>query len=153
MRPIHSAQERMAQARYRKPFAEIGGREQWQLIQGYGWKSMLVGMPSGPHSGSEACPMRHYYADLYPAKGPVKTSEGRISTGVTTYYTFSLFDRRASPDEPWALCESPAGTGYNAAWFDDPQPRFGDAMTGRGNCAAQICVNDGVSPHAWGLGQ
>ena len=43
------------------------------------------------------------------------------------------------------LCTSGAGTGVNDA-SHKPQPRYGDAAAGRGNCRDQIRVSDKYGP-------
>jgi hypothetical protein len=88
---------------------------------------IIVGIPNDQHTGDEGCVMR--YDD---ATGHVSRSSPNV-----LYYT---------PGESagFGLCTSGAGTGINGPDWQ-PQPRYGDAASGRGNCVAQILVNDGVA--------
>jgi hypothetical protein len=45
----------------------------------------------------------------------------------------------------FSVCSSRAGTGINGPDWQ-PEPRYGDGAPGRGNCPAQILVNDRISP-------
>jgi len=89
-----------------------------------------MGMPGSLYSGHQDCVMRYYFADLYRAQGRPNT-----------FYLAESGTERMGLE----LCESPVGTGINAA-SRRPQSRFGDAAEGRGNCAAQICPNDAIPP-------
>jgi hypothetical protein len=87
---------------------------------------ITIGVAEDPHTGDDNCVMRYDDADAHYVKGNPK--------GV--YYT---------PGEyaGFGLCTSGAGTGINDSHWD-PQPRYGDAVLGRGNCRSQILVNDAV---------
>jgi hypothetical protein len=87
---------------------------------------ITIGVANDPHTGDDNCVMRYDDANAHYAKG--------IPNGV--YYT---------PGEHagFGLCTSGAGTGINDPNWD-PQPRYGDAASGRGNCRSQILVNDAV---------
>lgn len=75
----------------------------------------------GEHSGAEECVMRYDCNDAY-TKGDHRTIiHGREAPGTS-------------------LCSSRAGTGINAHGGTPDTSRHGDAS--RGNCKAQICVND-----------
>jgi len=89
-----------------------------------------MGQPGSPYSGHQDCVMRYYFADLYVAQGRPNT-----------YYLIDPGTDRIGLE----LCESPAGTGVNAA-NRRPQSRFGDAAEGRGNCASMLCPNDAIPP-------
>ena len=88
---------------------------------------VVVGVPNDPHTGDDTCVMR--YDDA--------TGHASRSSPSVLYYT---------PGEyaGFAICTSGAGTGINGADWQ-PQPRYGDAASGRGNCLGQILVNDGVA--------
>jgi len=89
---------------------------------------IIVGVANDPHTGDDTCVMR--YDD---ATGHLSRESNSI-----LYYT---------PGEyaGFSICTSSAGTGINGPNWQ-PQPRYGDAAPGRGNCTAQILVNDGVAP-------
>ncbi|MGC9973216.1 MAG: hypothetical protein ABSE56_21785 [Bryobacteraceae bacterium] len=87
-----------------------------------------LGVADDPHTGDDNCVMRYddargYYSQANPA---------------TVRYCFK-------PKEPagTSLCTSTVGTGVNAPGRT-PQPRYGNAAAGRGNCRGQILVNDNV---------
>jgi hypothetical protein len=88
---------------------------------------ITIGVANDPHTGDDNCVMRYDDANAHRAKGIPNT----------VYYT---------PGEHagFGLCTSGAGTGINGPDWD-PQPRYGDAASGRGNCRSQILVNDGVA--------
>ncbi len=88
----------------------------------------------GTDSGDEACVMRYYFATAYEVKGKKDA-----------YYVM----RPGVKMPECILCTSPKGTGGNAA-SHQPQPRFGDAANGRGNCFSQICPNDAIPPRSIG---
>ena len=90
----------------------------------------FAGPLRGTDSGDEACVMRYYFATAYEAKG--KTN---------TFYVM----RPGVKQPETSLCKDPKGTGGNAA-SHQPQPRFGDAAGGRGDCFANICPNDAIPP-------
>ena len=87
---------------------------------------ITIGVANDPHTGDDNCVMRYDDADAHYVNGN--------PNGV--YYT---------PGEHagFGLCTSGAGTGINASDWE-PQPRYGDAASGRGNCTGQILVNDAV---------
>lgn len=85
-----------------------------------------VGLPHGKHSGDDQCSMRYPFAKIYPKLGDP-----------TTYYMVPA----GSEPLGTTLCASPVGTGVNASTHI-PQPRFGDARSGRGACLSWACVND-----------
>ena len=98
------------------------------------WCSYLVfvGPLNGTDSGDEACVMRYYFATAYEAKGKKDT-----------YYVM----RPGAKMPECKLCTEAKGTGGNAA-SHQPQPRFGDAAGGRGNCFSAICPNDAIPPRS-----
>ncbi|WP_138223277.1 hypothetical protein [Nibricoccus aquaticus] len=79
--------------------------------------------------------MRYYFATAYAVKGKKDA-----------YYVM----RPGVKMPECILCTSPKGTGGNAA-SHPPQPRFGDAAGGRGNCFSQICPNDAIPPRSIGI--
>jgi hypothetical protein len=88
---------------------------------------VIVGVANDTHSGDDNCVMRYDDASGHLKKGDPST----------LYYT---------PGESagFSICTSGAGTGINGSdWM--PQPRYGDAASGRGNCTGQILVNDAVA--------
>ncbi len=90
----------------------------------------VVGVKNGESSGNQDCVMRYCFAKFYES---VK--------GENAFYL-------VEPDsEPigLTLCRSGQGTGINAAGRS-PEPRYGDAANGCGNCFSQICPNDAVPP-------
>ncbi len=88
---------------------------------------VIVGVANDQHTGDEDCVMR--YDD---ARGHLKNGAPNV-----LYYTLP-------EDAGFSICTSGAGTGINGSdWL--PQPRYGDAASGRGNCVGQILVNDGVA--------
>jgi hypothetical protein len=91
---------------------------------------LWVGATHGTDSGDELCVMKYYFATAY-----------RIAGQEDAYYLLRPGANRAGRQ----ICRSPAGTGGNAPGHS-PQPRFGDAAPGRGNCFAQICPNDAIPP-------
>jgi len=91
---------------------------------------VIVGVANDPHTGDDNCVMRYDDANGHLSK----------TSSSVLYYT---------PGESagFSICTSGAGTGINGPDWQ-PQPRYGDAAPGRGNCTAQILVNDGVAPPA-----
>ncbi len=89
-----------------------------------------VGAWQGQGSGDVGCVVRYYFSTLFEKRG-----DGR------TFY------RVAPGSEPIGgyICSSAEGTGINDAQHS-PQSRYGPAATGRGDCRAQICVNDAIPP-------
>jgi hypothetical protein len=96
------------------------GSLQDPVITGAG---IWIGVPQGQHSGDEDCMMRYDNAEAYRSQ---KDPNVRYVVQEVPGFT---------------LCTSAAGTGVNVLGRA-PQPRYGDAASGRGNCKAQICVND-----------
>ncbi|WP_138223056.1 hypothetical protein [Nibricoccus aquaticus] len=94
-------------------------------------RSVTIGKLGQADSGHESCLMRYYFANAYPVAG--KTD---------TYYVV----RGGQNHVGNLLCQSPVGTGANDAGHQ-PQPRFGDASGGNGNCLSQVCPNDAIPPH------
>jgi len=88
---------------------------------------VVVGVPNDPHTGDEDCVMRYDDARAHLKNG----------TGNVLYYT-------PPENAGFSICISGAGTGINGSDWQ-PQPRYGDAVSGRGNCVGQILVNDGVA--------
>jgi len=93
-------------------------------------RRVWVGPPNGTDSGDDFCIMRYYFATGYEIAG-MKNAYYLIRPGAT--------------HAGRQLCQSPEGTGNNAG-SHEPQSRFGDAASGRGNCAGQICPNDAIPP-------
>lgn len=93
-------------------------------------QSLILGAWQGQSSGDVGCVMRYYFSVLFQKRGDEKT-----------YYKIT------PSSEPIGayLCTSAEGTGINEAQRS-PQSRYGPAAVGRGNCRAQICVNDAIPP-------
>ncbi len=89
----------------------------------------VLGLPNDPHTGDDNCVMRYDDARGY---YPVSRTPG-------VRYRFKPGELAGT-----ALCTQAAGTGVNDAGRS-PQPRYGDAASGRGNCRSQILVNDNVA--------
>lgn len=87
-----------------------------------------IGMPHGQHSGDDKCVMRYDSAGAY-----VSVSDPDVRYRATNEPTGTM------------LCRSPLGKGVNEMGRQ-PQPRYGDADSGRGDCYHQILVNDAVAP-------
>lgn len=94
-------------------------------------RSVTISKTGQADSGHELCLMRYYFANAYPVAGKADT-----------YYVVRGGQNRVGN----LLCQNPAGTGANDA-AHAPQPRFGDAAAGNGNCLAQVCPNDAIPPH------
>lgn len=90
-----------------------------------------VGVDQGEGSGDQDCVMRYYFAKFYEAK----------AASQRTLYVVTPGTERIGME----LCQAAAGTGINAPGRK-PQPRYGPAAAGAGNCAAQVCPNDGIPP-------
>lgn len=87
----------------------------------------IAGGKKGESSGNDQCVMRYYFADIYEKTG----SE-------TDYYLISGDPEPAGLE----LCDSGKGTGINGP--HKPEPRFGDAADGRGDCIHKFAVNDAI---------
>lgn len=94
------------------------------------YQSLILGAWQGQSSGDVACVMRYYFSVLYQKRGDEKT-----------YYKISP---RSEPIGGH-ICSKAEGTDINDAQRS-PQPRYGPAATGRGNCREQVCVNDLIPP-------
>ncbi len=102
-----------------------------EAMEGWCERFFFVGPSNNStDAGDENCVMRYYFANAYEAKG-----------GSNKYYAI----RPGAKQAETMLCKAPKGTGGNAA-SHQPQPRFGDAAGGRGNCFAAICPNDAIPP-------
>ncbi|HWR97537.1 MAG TPA: hypothetical protein VN317_03875 [Candidatus Methanoperedens sp.] len=86
------------------------------------------GIPQGQHSGSDECLMRYMTAQIYASKK----------------HPPDLFYLTQGERPGYGLCDTPAGTGVNGP--RNPEPRYGAAKPGRGDCAHQICVSDVYDP-------
>lgn len=89
---------------------------------------VTLGLDNDQHSGDDNCVMRYddaqgYYSKARPAD--------------TRYYIVG------GEGAGFGLCTQKEGTGVNEPGRD-PQPRYGDAASGRGTCRGQILVNDNV---------
>ena len=82
-----------------------------------------VGSKQGQHSGDTECVMRYQTARVY------VNNAGRY-VGFEDKEVFGL-----------SICTDGQGTGVNEPGRK-PEPRYGDATAGKGNCTKQICVND-----------
>lgn len=90
-------------------------------------EGVLLGNPGGPHSGHELCVMRYDVAGGYKS---LRDADARYVSAEGTGRE---------------ICHVTEGTGVNEV-ARLPQSRFGDSAASRGNCAAQILVNDAVTP-------
>lgn len=82
----------------------------------------------GNHSGVEDCVMRYDNANtIYGTDGNYYLIKNRLGTYAELTGT--------------TLCNTSEGTGVNAFGFL-PRPRYGAADAGRGNCKAQVVIND-----------
>ncbi len=97
----------------------------------FGHTPWYVGAEHGESSGAEDCCMRYYFADAFRKKGADNT--------------FYFITAKRSEHIGVEVCRSSAGTGINAAGRK-PQPRYGDAHAGCGDCADWIVFNDAVPP-------
>jgi hypothetical protein len=86
----------------------------------------VLGAADDTHTGNDNCVMRYDDSSGYFSK----------AAPGTIYYT-------PGEAEGISICTSAAGTGINDAGRS-PQPRYGDAAPGRGNCIKQVLVNDAV---------
>jgi hypothetical protein len=93
-----------------------------------GGLDIRIGVPQGQHSGNDSCVMRYDSAGAY-----VSVSDPDVRYRATNEPTGTM------------LCRSRLGTGLNETGRQ-PQPRYGDADSGRGDCYHQILVNDAVVP-------
>jgi hypothetical protein len=89
---------------------------------------VVLGNENDTHTGNDQCIMRYDNARGYLPQPRVPFTRYRFRPGEAAGLT---------------LCTSGEGTGVNEAGRF-PQPRYGPAATGRGNCRAQILVNDQV---------
>jgi hypothetical protein len=98
-----------------------------ELNREAGRLTFWLGGKQGECSGHDQCVMRYYFAELFERDG-----------SATDFYFI------ATDPEPagLSLCDSAAGTGINGP--RTPEPRFGNADTGRGDCARRFCVNDAI---------
>jgi hypothetical protein len=88
---------------------------------------IVYGVPDDYHTGNDDCVMRYDDASAH-----YKTGDPG-----TLYYT-------PREDSGSSLCTSADGTGINGSDWS-PQPRYGNASFGLGNCTGQILVNDKVA--------
>lgn len=88
-------------------------------------KSVYVGATSGQHGGDTKCMMRYGSSMAY-----IATANPTIR-----YYALENFG--------FSLTNTSTGTNTNAS-DHSPQPRYGDAAGGRGDCQSQLCVSDAV---------
>lgn len=95
--------------------------------------NVYIGSEQGQHSGFEDCVMRYNCAFAYVRKAE---PDVRYLTGSREHggELAGIF-----------LCDSPVGTGVNAA-VRRPWPRYGDAANNHGSCRSRLCVNDAI-PH------
>jgi hypothetical protein len=89
---------------------------------------VALGNENDPHTGNDTCIMRYDNARGYLPQPRVPFTRYLFKPGETAGFT---------------LCTNGDGTGVNEAGRF-PQPRYGPAATGRGNCRQQILINDGV---------
>ncbi|MGC4071384.1 MAG: hypothetical protein QM760_02460, partial [Nibricoccus sp.] len=110
------------------------GDKDWYRSAAEYWcnRCFFVGKPRGTDSGDETCVMRYYFATAYQANGKSNT-----------FYVI----RPGAKQAETTVCTNAKGTGGNAA-DHAPQPRFGDAVGGRGNCFSSICPNDAIPPRS-----
>ena len=87
-----------------------------------------LGVQHGQHSGHDGCVMRYDSAGAY-----VSLADPDVRYRATNEPTGTM------------LCRSPLGTGVNEMGRQ-PQARYGDSDSGRGDCYHQILVNDAVVP-------
>lgn len=90
--------------------------------------TVILGLLNDQHSGDDNCVMRYDNAHGYkPEAGPASVR----------YYP---------PKEGagFGLCSHSQGTGINDP-DHEPQARYGDAASGRGNCSGQLLVNDAAT--------
>jgi hypothetical protein len=88
-----------------------------------------IGAEHGECSGDEDCVSRYYFAQLYEKKGVLRGS---------AYYFIRI---KQAERAGLGLCRARTGTGINAPGRK-PQPRYGDASPGWGECANWIVFND-----------
>jgi hypothetical protein len=114
------------QVRQEKPDADITGAviDLYKALPN-ARRRMWIAVDQGQHSGDDQCVMRYANSNAYVLRADTtKRVDAR--------------DERGS-----ALCTSSNGTGVNED-PRDPQSRYGNAGSGRGNCAHQIHVTDAV---------
>jgi len=95
---------------------------------------IYVGKTTGQHSGDTKCFMRYGSSGAYMDTG-----------GAGVRYL-----AQETPD--FGLTNTTTGTGVNAS-SHSPQPRYGDAASGRGDCQTQLCVSDAVHAASRGTKQ
>jgi hypothetical protein len=86
--------------------------------------TVYLGDSLGQHSGDDTCFMRYVVAKAYKSQSNPSVRYWVSSEPIGT-----------------TLCRTNSGTGINAPGRT-PQPRYGDAQTGRGDCYHQVRVND-----------
>jgi hypothetical protein len=98
-----------------------------QLNRMLGINTYYLGSKQGQSSGNDQCVMRYYFADIY-----------QKTASATDYFWIN------SDPEPAGLelCDSAKGTGINGP--RKPEPRFGGAAAGRGDCIHKFAVNDAI---------
>lgn len=117
----------------------VEGYVDWQIealtIFAFLRQEGTLGVVHGPESGDQDCLMRYYFAQF---------CEGKFAPFSGATKAYYLLEPGTEPIG-MTLCRSAAGTGVNAAGRT-PQPRYGDAAAGCGNCFADICPNDAIAP-------
>lgn len=114
--------------------------EVWQDLAPGGWTPLGTGQwyvaaPRGQNSGVEECIMRYESAWYYE-----RPDGGYRWRDPAAPSHFTRGEKYGPPERPGAIfCESRIGTGVNAEGHK-PVPKAGDAL--KGNCQAQLCVND-----------
>jgi hypothetical protein len=85
--------------------------------------TVWIGNKQGQHSGDTECVMRYNCAHVYKDK--------------SANYAIFLEDEKFGLE----ICANATGTGVNEPGRE-PEPRYGNATAGKGDCPKQICVND-----------
>lgn len=115
------------------------GYVDWQIemlaIFSFLRKEGTLGVEHGEESGDQDCLMRYYFAQF---------CEGKFAPFGGASKAYYLVEPGTEPIG-MEICRSGAGTGVNAAGRT-PQPRYGDAAAGEGNCFSNICPNDAIAP-------
>lgn len=87
--------------------------------------SLYVGITGGQHSGDTKCLIRYGTSSAY-----IDNADATI--------------RYWAQEQPgFGLTDTTTGTNTNASGHA-PQPRYGDAANGRGDCLTQLCVSDAL---------